>query len=119
MKPAFAAGWQDKQGRQPGNRHDGRQSGKKLGIVVPGCNTVGDAVYFFGILDSNELSQSGPIFSDDTAATLPSIKSARASVDDYFDGTHSVSMSMDGTLSQTDETTITGQRAQVASVRPT
>jgi len=32
---------------------------------------------------------------DDTSATLPSMKSAQRSVDDYFDGTHSMSMSME------------------------
>jgi len=37
----------------------------------------------------------GDLSLDDTSATLPSMKSAQRSVDDYFDGTHSMSMSME------------------------
>jgi len=40
---------------------------------------------------------------DDTSATLPSIKAARASVDDYFDGTRSVSLSMEQVRSAMDD----------------
>ena len=37
----------------------------------------------------------GDIPLDDTESTLPSMKSAQRSVQDYFDGTHSMSLSMD------------------------
>ncbi len=48
--------------------------------------------------EDSALSQSmdfGDLSLDDTSATLPSMKSAQRSVDDYFDGTHSMSMSME------------------------
>lgn len=45
--------------------------------------------------DSLSLSlEYGDISLDETGATLPSIRNAQRSVQDYFDGTHSVSMSM-------------------------
>ena len=50
---------------------------------------------------------------DATAATLPSLKAAQDSVDSYFDGTNSSSLSMDNVLPPDDDTTITGQRATV------
>ncbi len=52
---------------------------------------------------------------DDTAATLPSLKAAQASVDDYFDGTRSVSMSMERADLELEPgaTTITAERNAV------
>ena len=50
---------------------------------------------------------------EDTAATLPSIKAAQASVEDYFHGTRSISMSMGAVDAAMDDDTTTGERAQV------
>ena len=60
---------------------------------------------------------------DDTSATLPSVKSARESVDSYFDGTRSISISLgavrtaaDGdTVGATRETLDTGEQRNTAN----
>ena len=48
---------------------------------------------------------------EDTSATLPSVKSAQQSVDDYFDGTRSISVSMDDVNAAIDEDTDTGEQS--------
>ncbi len=56
--------------------------------------------------DDSSMSMSmdfGDLSLDDTSATLPSMKSAQRSVDDYFDGTHSMSMSMERVQSALEE----------------
>ena len=54
---------------------------------------------------------------EDTSATLPSIKAAQESVEDYFDGTRSISMSMGGVDGAASEDTVTGERSAVDTSR--
>ena len=48
---------------------------------------------------------------EDTSSTMPSMKAVKASVDRYFDGGQSVSMSMQMPLDQDDATTVVQKRA--------
>ena len=48
---------------------------------------------------------------EDTSSTMPSMKAVKASVDRYFDGSQSVSMSMQMPLEQDDATTVVQRRA--------
>ena len=54
---------------------------------------------------------------EDTSATLPSIKAAQESVEDYFDGTRSISMSMGSVDGAISEDTVTGERSTVDTSR--
>ncbi|MGK0171780.1 MAG: hypothetical protein ACI9W2_003511, partial [Gammaproteobacteria bacterium] len=50
-------------------------------------------------------------YEDATAATLPSLKSARDSVNTYFEESTSASLSMEQVVARDGDTTVTGQRA--------
>ncbi|MCP5156787.1 MAG: tetratricopeptide repeat protein [Ectothiorhodospiraceae bacterium] len=52
---------------------------------------------------------------DDPSATMPSARAAQASVDDYFDGTRSMSLSMDSVRTALDDRTATGERASATA----
>ncbi len=65
--------------------------------------------------DESDMSQSmdfGDLSLDDTSATLPSMKSAQRSVDDYFDGTHSMSMSMEQVRTAIEEEEASGAHSK-------
>ena len=78
------------------------------------ASNAGDGERYFGETPPSLALVDEDIPLDDTSATLPSIKAAQASVDSYFDGTQSMSMSMDQVRSATDEAD-TDERQRVSA----
>ena len=82
LSSAFEPGFDDSQAVERELRGLRGEHGAETGATTTGSS--------FSLLDTDD----GVSFSD-TSATLPSIKAARRSVDDYFDGSTSISSALD------------------------